>query len=388
MKKIFRLLFGVLVLSVIILAPSTMVQAGLSDEKAATEKQIEEFKKNITEANGNLEKILAQVNIVENTIREIDAKLVQINQEITVIEGNIVVKQTEIENATIEYNKKKAVFFDNLRSNYEKGGVDYTAVILDSTDLTDFINYNEYFRIIKEKEEEKIREIVAAKQALEVQKQELIQIQETLAVKKADIVAQKKQQSIEQQKLASQKAYFASLASKYKAELAKEQAALAEIDKKIQEALEAQKNSGGGNVVYTGNGVFAWPVPSSNRITSQYGWRSSPIFGGSEFHKGIDISASGGASIVSAESGVVLISYYSSSFGNTVVVNHGSGIMTLYAHMSSRSVSAGQSVSKGQHLGGVGSTGWSTGNHLHFQVTNKSDIYNGAVDPNIYLNYR
>ena len=385
MKKIFRLLFGVLVLSIIILAPSTMVQAGLYDEKAATEKQIEEFKKNITEANGNLEKIMAQVNIVENTIREIDAKLVQINQEITVIEGNIVVKQTEIENATIEYNKKKAAFFDNLRSNYEKGGVDYTAVILDSTDLTDFINYNEYFRIIKEKEEEKIREIVAAKQALEVQKQDLIKIQETLAVKKADIVAQKKQQSIEQAKLASQKAYFASLASKYKSELAKEQAELAAINKKIQDAMV---KTGGGSVVYTGNGVFSWPVPSSNRITSQYGWRSSPIFGGSEFHKGIDISASGGASIVSAESGVVLVSYYSSSFGNTVVINHGSGIMTLYAHMSSRSVSDGQSVSKGQHIGGVGSTGWSTGNHLHFQVTNKGDIYNGAVDPNIYLSYR
>lgn len=148
------------------------------------------------------------------------------------------------------------------------------------------------------------------------------------------------------------------------------------------------QNTGGGNLVYTGNGIFAWPVPSSNRITSDYGWRSSPIFGGSEFHKGIDIGASGGAAIVAADSGVVLLSYYSSSFGNTVVVNHGSDIMTLYAHMSSRAVSAGQTVARGQTLGGVGSTGWSTGNHLHFQVTNRGDIYNGHVDPNIYLRYR
>lgn len=385
MKKVFRILLGVLVLSIIILAPSAMVQAGLSDEKAAAEKQIEEFKKNIADANGNLEKIMAQVNVVENKIRDIDAKLVQINNEITIIEGNIVVKEAEIEKATIEYNKKKAVFFDNLRSNYEKGGVDYTAVILASTDLTDFINYNEYFRIIKEKEQEKIREIVKAKEALEVQKQELIQIQDKLDVKKADIVAQKKQQSIEQQKLASQKAYFASLASKYKAELAKEQAELAAINKKIQE--EIRKNSAGSGV-YTGNGIFAWPVPASNRITSDYGWRSSPIFGGREFHKGIDIGASGGSSIVASDDGVVVVSYYSSSFGNTVVVNHGSGIMTLYAHMSSRAVSNGQVVTKGQHLGGVGSTGWSTGNHLHYQVTNNGDIFNGHVDPNIYLRYR
>ncbi len=385
MKKLFKILLSVMVLSIIILGPSTMVKAGLSDEKAATEKQIEEFKKNIADANGNLEKIMAQVNIVENTIRQIDAKLVQINQEITVIEGNIVIKAAEIENATVEYNKKKAAFYVNLRSNYEKGGVDYTAVILDSSDLTDFINYNEYFRIIKEKEQEKIKEIVAAKQALEVQKQELIKIQETLAVKKADIVAQKKQQSIEQQKLASQKSYFASLASKYKAELAKEQAELAAINKKIQEAMA---NTGGGKLVYTGNGTFTWPVPSSNRITSDYGYRTSPIFGSGEFHKGIDISASGGAAIVAADNGVVLLSYYSSSFGNTVVVNHGSGIMTLYAHMSSRSVSAGQAVTRGQHLGGVGSTGWSTGNHLHFQVTSNGDIFSGNTDPNKYLNYR
>lgn len=385
MKKLFRLILGMLVLSVIILAPSTLVKASLADEKAETEKQIEEFKKKIAEANDNLEKIMAQVSIVENKIRDIDVKLVQINQEISVIEGNIVTKEAEIEKATIEYNQKKATFFENLRSNYEKGGVDYTEVILDSTDLTDFINYNEYFRIIKEKEQEKIREIVAAKEALEVQKQELIKIQETLAVKKADIVAQKKQQSIEQQKLASQKSYFASLASKYKAEQAKEEAELAAINKKIQEALA---NTGGGGLVYTGNGIFAWPVPSSNRITSDYGYRTGPIFGGGEFHKGIDISASGGAQIVSAENGVVLLSYYSSSFGNTVVVNHGSGLMTLYAHMNSRAVSVGQTVTKGQTLGGVGSTGWSTGNHLHFQVTSNGNIFSGNADPNIYLRYR
>lgn len=385
MKKLFRVVLGMLVLSAIILAPSTLVKANLADEKAETEKQIEEFKKKIADANDNLQKIMAEYSIVENKIRDIDDKLIQINQEITVIEGNIVIKEAEIERATIEYNQKKAAFFDNLRSNYEKGGVDYTAVILDSTDLTDFINYNEYFRIIKEKEQEKIREIVAAKEALEVQKQELIQIQETLAVKKADIVAQKKQQSIEQQKLASQKTYFASLASKYKAEQAKQEAELAAINKKI---IEAMQNTGGGSLVYTGNGIFAWPVPASNRITSDYGWRSGPIFGGSEFHKGIDIGASGGSAIVAAESGVVLLSYYSSSFGNTVVINHGSGIMTLYAHMSSRAVSAGQTVARGQTLGGVGSTGWSTGNHLHFQVTKNGDIYNGYVDPNIYLRYR
>ena len=385
MKKIFKMLLGFMVLTVVLLAPSSMVQAGLTDDKAEAQKQIEEFKKLIEAANGNLELIVAKVNAVENKIGDINAKLAKINQDIKVIEGDIKVKEAEITKAKVEYDKKKATFYENLRSNYEKGGVDYTSVILESSDLTDFINYNEYVRIIKEKEQEKINEIVAAKQALEKQKKDLEKVEASLAKKKDDIVTQKKQLSIEKQKLASQKTYFATIAAKYKSQLAKEQAELAAINKKI---LEAMQNTGGGKLVYTGNGVFAWPVPSSNRITSDYGWRTSPIYGGSEFHKGIDISASGGATIVAAEDGVVLLSYYSSSFGNTVVVNHGSGLMTLYAHMSSRSVSSGQAVSKGQRLGGVGSTGWSTGNHLHFQVTNKGDIYSGTVDPNIYLNYR
>jgi len=385
LNKILKKIIGILILTIIIVAPSSLVHAGLNDDKADTEKQIAEFKKLIDGANGNLQVISAKVTDVLNKMKEIDAKLVSINNEITVIEGNIVVKEAEIVKAKVEYDKKKNTFYQNLRNTYEKGGVDYTAVILDSSDLTDFINVNEYSRIIKIKEQEKIKEIVAAKEALEVQKKELENIQATLASKKANIVAEKRQQTIEQQKLDSQKAYFATIANQYKAQLAKEEKELADINRKIQEAMQSANNSG---LVYTGNGIFKWPVPASNRISSDYGRRSSPISGGGEFHKGVDISASGGSTIVAAEDGIVLLSYYSSSFGNTVVVNHGSGLMTLYAHMSSRAVSAGQAVTRGQGLGGVGSTGWSTGNHLHFQVTRTGDIFNGHVDPNIYLNYR
>ncbi len=383
MFKILKKIIGVLVLVAIIAVPSSLVHAGLTDEKVDTEKQIAEFKKLINDANGNLQVITAKVDAVLSKIRTIDANLAKINKEIKVIEINITTKEAEIAKAKVEYDKKKDTFYANLRNTYEKGGVDYTAVILDSSDLTDYINFNEYSRIIKEKEQDKINEIVAAKEALEVQRIELEKIQVKLASKKADIVSEKRQQTIEQQKLASQKSYFASIASKYKAQLAKEQKELANINAKIQEAMKKASNSG---VVYTGNGVFNWPVPSSNRVTSPYGYRSSPIFGGREFHKGIDISASGGAAIVAVDDGIVIVSYYSSSFGNTVVINHGSGIMTLYAHMSSRGASVGQVVTRGQRIGSVGSTGWSTGNHLHFQVTRTGDIFNSTVNPSGYFN--
>ncbi|MPZ74184.1 MAG: peptidoglycan DD-metalloendopeptidase family protein, partial [Nitriliruptorales bacterium] len=121
--------------------------------------------------------------------------------------------------------------------------------------------------------------------------------------------------------------------------------------------------------------------PANGPKTSGYGWRTHPIFGTSRFHAGIDIGAGYGAAIVAADSGVVVSADSRGGYGNTVVIDHGGGMATLYAHQSSMSVSAGQSVSRGQVIGAVGSTGYSTGPHLHFEVR-----VNGATrDPMNYF---
>lgn len=383
MNTLKKTLFILLVIAGILLLPASAIKAGLEDDKAAAEQQISEFQKKIAAANGNLANIVGQIEAVQGKINEINSRLVKINNEITVIEGNITTKEAEIGIALEKFNVKKEDFYQNLRSKYEEGDVEYTAIVLESVDLTEFINYNEYYRIIKAKEQSMINEIKAQKEALEVQKADLETIKKNLAEKQAEIISEKNQQNIEKRKLDSQKSYFATLSAEYKSQLAKEQAELASITAKIQAALVA---SGPG--VYTGNGVFRWPVPSSSRISSGYGYRTSPISDSSEFHKGIDIAASSGATILAAEDGTVLLSYYSSSFGHTVVINHGSGLITLYAHMTNRGVEVNQVVAKGQSIGTVGSTGWSTGPHLHFQVTNNGDIFNGVVDPNNYLGYR
>ena len=385
MNKIMKTAVTALILLAAVLIPTSMVYAALEDDKASAEQQIADFKKKIEEANGNMSLILAQIAEVEGNISAINAKLKKVNAEIAATEADIAVKEADIAKATETFNLKKQSFYDNFRLRYEQGSIDYMAIVLDSANLTDFINYNEYYRVIKDAEQVKINEIKTARLALEAQKQQLEAVKQDLAAKKADVESEKKQQDIEKQKLASQKSYFATLSAQYKADLAAEEAALASINNQIQEALKQQQQSGS-SPVYTGNGSFAWPVPSSTRITSPYGSRTSPITGTTEFHKGIDISASAGAPVVAAESGTVLLSYYSSSFGNCIVINHGSGLLTLYAHLSSRGVSANQTVSKGQYIGAVGSTGNSTGNHLHFQVTNNGDIYNGTVDPMNYLN--
>ena len=131
----------------------------------------------------------------------------------------------------------------------------------------------------------------------------------------------------------------------------------------------------------TATGSYIWPCPSSTYVTSRYGYRTHPIFGDERFHSGIDISANEGATIIAADSGTVSVATYDSSYGNYVTVYHSNGTYTLYAHMSSLAVSAGQTVSQGDTIGYAGSTGWATGPHLHFEIRSNG----GTVDPLAYF---
>ena len=143
----------------------------------------------------------------------------------------------------------------------------------------------------------------------------------------------------------------------------------AEIKRKEEEARRAAEAAGKTyNTVSLGNIRFIWPCPASGRITSGFGSRTSPIEGASTNHQGIDIGAASGSGILAAASGTVVIATYSYSAGNYVMINHGGGIYTVYMHCSQLLVSEGQSVIQGQTIAKVGSTGYSTGPHLHFGI--------------------
>ena len=153
---------------------------------------------------------------------------------------------------------------------------------------------------------------------------------------------------------------------------------MAQMQAEIQRLHELQRAQG--QSAYTGSGVFF--VPTKNyRISSEFSYRISPITGRPESHNGLDLAAPGGTPIFAAESGTVIDSRYSSSWGNVVQIDHGGGLVTLYAHCSARLVSTGQTVKRGETIALVGTTGWSTGNHLHFTVY-KNGV---AVNPRNYL---
>lgn len=398
-KKFYLLLILGIITVVLAAVPGTLVKAGLEEDAANAQKQIEEFKQKIAAADGNLLAIMSQISEINNNISTTEVRVNQLNQEIGVTQGNIENKENEINKALEEFNLKKKDYYASLRSKYEDGDIDFAGIVLNTVNLTDFVNYNEYYRIVRDKEQEKIDGLKKLKQTLEDQKKELEAMKNTLNDKKIAIESQKKQQDIEKQKLDSQKGYFATLSNDYQAELQKQEAALASINNQMQQAVielqQARENQGnnsqnpGGRVdngYQQGTGSFTWPVPGYYTITSPFGYRISPILGGGEFHKGIDIGAPGGVSIVAADSGVVVYAQFNNGgFGNCVIIDHGGGLISLYAHMNSRGVSYGQNVTKGQYIGAVGSTGWSTGNHLHFQVTNNGDIFRSVVDPMGYL---
>ena len=162
---------------------------------------------------------------------------------------------------------------------------------------------------------------------------------------------------------------------------------ISELEKKEDELLaqakeleQTLKNMVDVNSEYVG-GVFTWPVPSSHYITSYAGYRMHPVYNVWKYHSGMDIAASYGADIVAMGDGKVILSQYYGGYGNCVMIDHGGGIVSLYGHASSLCVSVGQSVKKGQVIAKVGSTGTSTGNHLHVEVRENGAI----VDPLNYL---
>ena len=278
------------------------------------------------------------------------------------------------------------------------GETSYLDFLLSSSNLVDLIsNYYLVSEIadadtqLLEKIEKQKQEIEAAKKTLEESKASLTTSKASKQSVATQLQSAKNEKDKQVANLSAEEKELQSKIDEYKRE---KQAIEAEIQRIARQA--ASTSSGGSSVKH--NGAMTWPCPSSSNVVSGFGGRSSPGGGvGSTNHKGVDISASHGASIVSAGAGTVVTVSRTCShdypktvrtkcscgggYGNYVMVNHGNGIVTVYAHCSAIHVSTGQTVSAGQQIASVGTTGYSTGNHLHFGV-----LLNGTyVNPLPYI---
>lgn len=378
------------------------LQAEADQISAKREELNAQIDENKSETMGVVQKKLALDQQIELTQEEIDNKTAQIQEYNSLISA----KQSELDDALEQEEVLYGQYKLRIRSMEEHGTVSYWAILFKSRNFADLLdNINMISEIatsdqLMMKKLEKIAEdIAAARVELEAEKtslvtaqQELEATEQTLSEQRAESDALIQELLADKAELDASEAYYGQLEDELVAQIAKseqeydaavaaeEAAAEAERQRQLQ-AQQQQSSGGGGGYSYSGS-AGGWCNPVSYiYVTSAYGYRWHPTQGYYNFHSGVDLAASYGQSIYAARGGVVTTATWSDVYGNYVVINHGDGYSTLYGHMSSLAVYAGQTVSGGQTIGYAGSTGWSTGTHLHFTV-----YYNGStVNPMGYI---
>ncbi len=395
--------------SVLALSSFQTVYATKQDVEIAKKKvsSIEEEKKKVQATIKNLEGLK---NDTAAYVKELDSNLSKLEGELDDLANQIQTKEQEItdtgvalEAAKETENKQYADMKLRIKYMYERGNTSYIDMLFQSEDMVQLMNRAEYINKISDYDRKQLDEYEATRQTiaeeeekLKNDREQLLDMQEQTKAKQASVQTLRTQKNKELQSYQGQINTAQSQVDQYNADLAAQENKIkqieAEIKRKEEEerkkaeaakkaAEEARKKAeaegkkvsatekaASYNVSSLGSISFTWPCPSSSRITSGFGSRTSPTKGASSNHQGIDISASTGAAVVAAASGTVVVSTYSYSAGNYIMISHGGGIYTVYMHCSKLLVSEGATVKQGQTIAKVGSTGYSTGSHLHFGI--------------------
>jgi len=337
----------------------------------------------------------AQLDQVRGQMAEVTARREKLEAEIAALEAEIALKQKEIDATQAELDERYEVLSQRVQTTYKQGDYFMLELLLDSKSLGDLIDRSAFVQFIMEEDERIAADLTTTRERFEDAKAQLGRDAEAVETKRQEALAEEARlrtlKQNEARELAAEQAAQADkqgllVETEANAERLREMAEAEEAEsRRIAAALTSSASSGAGQF----NGEMAWPVPGFYRVTSPYGYRTHPIFGTQKLHTGIDIGKNpdgtpiDGAAIVAGGDGEVIFAGSKGGYGNTVMIDHGDGVVTLYAHQRSGgiAVSNGQWVTKGQTIGAVGSTGYSTGPHLHFEVR----VNGEPVDPMGYL---
>lgn len=387
------------------------LQNQLSDVQGQMAEQTQ--KKNDAEAViGNVSE---KLRIIQDNLNAATNEYKSISSQLADTEKQIAEMQVKLKEEQAKLEKREKVFRVRIRDIYMHGQLSYLDVVLGAKDFNDFANRVDLLRRVIAADMDLITairqqrdEIQQVQQELESQRQKQSVLKENAAQKKAEIEQHKKEQQTilykaETDKATAEEAYRELEASsqsigemlRQRAAARAAAAAAAEAEAAAQQQASASSQADAGDAgtsddsgstepdysyqPVSGSGAFIWPV--NGVITSPYGYRTHPIFGTTIYHSGIDIGVDYGTPVHAADSGVVVEAGWISGYGYAVVIDHGNGLSTLYGHNESLNVSSGQSVSQGQVIAYAGSTGNSTGPHVHFEVRSNGD----PVDPSAYL---
>lgn len=395
MRNSFRIIALILVVLMFIslisgfVISSVMTEAkGASVENMQSEldelaKKKEELERELAVIKDKKEQELEKKSIIDEQINTTREEISVLNNVISSLDSDLEKAEADIDAAEAIIEEKIQLCKDRIRSAYEQGKASEIELFLNSKTFYDYVTKAEIVSQIAENDQEIINEYVDQKNLIEDRKKEIEQKKSENEAAKDKLDSKKKTLSAKQ--AASDKIIdeMNSDEEATKRAVKAAEAAEAELQAEIKAALAVSSNS---NIVDTGD--FRWPLSGKfNNITSEFGYRTHPVTGVYKLHTGVDIASSGinGTAIYAAKGGTVIKAGYNRGYGNYVLIDHGGGYATLYGHASVLNVSAGQAVTKGDVIGKVGSSGYSTGPHLHFEIikngeyTNPLDYFRGVM---------
>ena len=351
------------------------VNANAQDDYNAAQAELDRIEKELSSIKNTIKKqekekknAQTQANLVK---QQINSLTMQIAEKTT----NLTAKQEELDQKKLDIQRTDDLFKSRLKAMYIQRSGSMIATVLAVDTFSEVMTAANTLQSISQAD-------TALLKRLNEEKAEIEKVEAEIKAEIESLEASKKQQEEKQTELAGLLKKVNSQLSTSEAEKTAAEAAYAEAKATRDAAaaeLESEFKQNGGLDGYVG-GTWKWPVPTNRYVSSHYGYRN--IFGYREFHTGIDIPAPGGTPIIASNSGVVTTARYASTgYGNRIIVDHGGGYKTLYAHCQSLNVTVGQYVSQGDVIGFVGTTGMSTGNHLHFEIR----VNDATVNPYPYI---
>lgn len=342
--------------------------AGPAEDIKQLQQQMNEISRKKSQASNELERVNLEaeeaetrLNLVEQEYAVAKSQADVFNSQVAVVTNELKKVEAELKEAEKQYQHRKTVFAARLRAINEEGRVNYVGVLLGSSSFSDFISRFDMLKVIVQKDSQLFGQIKDDKKKLEEKRTDVANRQTQLLALQAK--AKEREQQVASKRVEHEQVSRSlnTRVSSLRAQLEAYDAEAAEIGDQVWRLQQAQKRQAGG--------AFAPIYPVRNAvITDSFGPRMHPILGVWRQHNGTDFAANSGAPVYAIESGVVIVAGWNDAFGNLVVIDHGNGIASWYGHSSRLQVSEGQAVSKGQQIALAGSTGWSTGPHVHLEI--------------------